>query len=104
VAETPAVVGGVGAGVKVGEGVDVGAGAKVGAGVNEAVGEGVGVGAGAKVGAGVNEAVGEGVGVGASATKLTLDGVEGIAVTQSVRFVAVRRSHLSEAFMDPANG
>jgi hypothetical protein len=76
----------------------------VGGGVGTVVGGGVGT-VVAAVGEGVNEAVGEGVdGGGASATKLTLAGVEGIPVTQSVRFVAVRRLHLSEAVMDPAVG
>ncbi|CAK0794359.1 unnamed protein product [Prorocentrum cordatum] len=117
---------GLGAGVCVGAGVAEGVNEVVDAGVVEGVAEGVSevivVGAGVAEGvnevvdagvvdgvnevvdAGVGEAVGEGASGGASATKLTLAGLWGISVTQPVRLVAVRRSHLCEAVMDPADG
>ncbi|CAK0794365.1 unnamed protein product [Prorocentrum cordatum] len=79
-------------------------GAGVAEGVNEVVDAGVVDGVNEVVDAGVGEAVGEGASGGASATKLTLAGLWGISVTQPVRLVAVRRSHLCEAVMDPADG
>jgi len=88
----------------VAEGVSEVVGAGVAEGVNEVVDAGVVDGVNEVVDAGVGEAVGEGASGGASATKLTLAGLWGISVTQPVRLVAVRRSHLCEAVMDPADG
>ncbi|CAK0794369.1 unnamed protein product [Prorocentrum cordatum] len=86
------------------EGVNEVVGAGVAEGVNEVVDAGVVQGVNEVVDAGVGEAAGEGASGGASATKLTLAGLWGISVTQPVRLVAVRRSHLCEAVMDPADG
>jgi len=103
VPETPPAPGSGGAGA-----------AGVGEGVGEDVGEDVGDGVGEGDGEVVGEGVGEAVGVGARATKLAVAELlagplpelraAGIPVTQPVRFEAVRRSHLCEAVMDPADG
>jgi len=84
----------------VGEGVSIGVGEGVGTGVGKGVGESVGEG----VGRGVGDGVGGGVEEVAKATRLTVGVGVASFVTQPVQFVAVRRSHLCAAVMDPAVG